>query len=176
MYLWHAFSSCGERGLLSSCSALASHFRTQALELGFQNTSSSCGTPAQLPCGMWHPPRPGIKPMSLTLAARPSTTGPPGKSCFKYLHHLINFKTFFLGFPTELKLQLLTHSNSFSGELTPPAFPHLRMSFPLVFTELQPPSWPPLLCPKGARTLAWGSPTSQHDWLQVSELPLIATA
>ena len=44
MYLWHAFSSCGELGLLSSCSALASHFRTQALELGFQNTSSSCGT------------------------------------------------------------------------------------------------------------------------------------
>ena len=35
---------------------------------------------AQLPCGMWNLPRPGIKLMSRALAGRFSTTGPPGKS------------------------------------------------------------------------------------------------
>ena len=49
--------------------ALASHgggfscCGVQALELGL----SSCGTQAQLLHGMWDPPRPGIKPVSLGL-------------------------------------------------------------------------------------------------------------
>ena len=40
---------------------------------------SSCGTRAQLLCGMWDPPRPGLKPVSPALAGRFSTTAPAGK-------------------------------------------------------------------------------------------------
>ena len=46
---------------------------------------STCDTRAQLPCGMWHPPRPGIEPVSLELAGGFLTTGPPGKSFFFFL-------------------------------------------------------------------------------------------
>ena len=40
---------------------------------------SSCGSRAQLLCGMWDPPRPGLEPMSPALAGRFSTTVPRGK-------------------------------------------------------------------------------------------------
>ena len=57
-----AFSSCGEQGLLSSCSTQAYHHsvsscRAQALEHGLRN----CGAGAQLPGGMWTLPSPGQK-------------------------------------------------------------------------------------------------------------------
>ena len=54
-----SFSSCG----------------LQALELRL----SSCGTRAQLLCGMWDLPGPGIEPVSPALAGRFLTTAPPGK-------------------------------------------------------------------------------------------------
>ena len=41
---------------------------------------SSHGSWAYLPCGMWNLPGPGIEPMSLALAGRFLTSGPPGKS------------------------------------------------------------------------------------------------
>ena len=41
---------------------------------------SCCGAWAQLFCGMWNFPRPGIEPIFPTLQGRFSTTGPPGKS------------------------------------------------------------------------------------------------
>ena len=47
---------------------------------------STCDTRAQLPCGMWHPPRPGIEPVSLELAGGFLTTGPPGKSFFFFFN------------------------------------------------------------------------------------------
>ena len=40
---------------------------------------SSCSSRAQLLCGMWDLPRPGLEPMSPALAGRFSTTAPPGK-------------------------------------------------------------------------------------------------
>ena len=40
---------------------------------------SSCGSRAQLLCGMWDFPRPGLEPVSPALAGRFSTTAPPGK-------------------------------------------------------------------------------------------------
>ena len=40
---------------------------------------SSCGSRAQLLCGMWDPPRSGLEPVSPALAGRFSTTAPPGK-------------------------------------------------------------------------------------------------
>ena len=79
-----AFSSCGERELLSSWGARASYC----------NGFSSCGAQAaveQLQLmgsrartylfhSMWNLPEPGIKPVSPALASRFFTTGSPGKS------------------------------------------------------------------------------------------------
>ena len=76
-----AFSSCGERGplfiavrgpLTIEASLVAEH-RLQTRRL------SSCGSRAQLLCGMWDLPRPGLEPVSPALAGRFSTTAPPGK-------------------------------------------------------------------------------------------------
>ena len=44
---------------------------------------SSCGIPVQLPCGMWHLPGPGVKPISPSLTGRVLTIGSPGK-CDQY--------------------------------------------------------------------------------------------
>ena len=76
-----AFSSCGKwgplfiavRGPLTIAASLVGEHRLQTRRL------SSCGSRAQLPRGMWDPPRPGLKPVSPALAGRLSTTAPPGK-------------------------------------------------------------------------------------------------
>ena len=76
-----AFSSCGEqgplfiavRGPLTIATSLVAEHRLQTRRL------SNCGSWAQLLCGMWDPPRPGLKPMSPAPAGRLSTTAPPGK-------------------------------------------------------------------------------------------------
>ena len=76
-----AFSSCGTRGplfiavcgpLTITASLVAEH-RLQMRKL------SNCGSRAQLLCGMWDLPRPGLEPVSPALAGRFSTTAPPGK-------------------------------------------------------------------------------------------------
>ena len=46
---------------------------------------SSCGTRAQLPCGMWDLPGPGMGPVSPALVGGFLTTGPPGKSQLTFL-------------------------------------------------------------------------------------------
>ena len=75
------FSSCGKRGplfiavcgpLTITVSFVAEH-RLQTRRL------SSCGSRAQLLCGMWDLPRPGLEPVSPALAGRFSTTAPPEK-------------------------------------------------------------------------------------------------
>ena len=76
-----AFSSCGEwgplfiavRGPLTIAASLAAEQRLQTLRL------SSCGSRAQLLCGMWDLPRPGLEPVSPAFSGRFSTTAPPGK-------------------------------------------------------------------------------------------------
>ena len=89
-----AFSSWGEQGLLSGCSAWASHcgglsfYRAQSLwSLGFRK----CSTQTQLPCGTWNLPGPGMEPVSPVLAGTFLTTGPPGKSLFSYIDNNYNF-------------------------------------------------------------------------------------
>ena len=76
-----AFSSCGERGplfiavrgpLTITASLVAEH-RLQTRRL------SNCGSRAQLLCGTWDLPRPGLEPVFPALAGRFSTTAPPGK-------------------------------------------------------------------------------------------------
>ena len=76
-----AFSSCGKRGPLfiavcgplTVAASLVAEHRLQTCRL------SSCGSQAQLLCGMWDPPGPGLEPVSPALAGRLSTTAPPGK-------------------------------------------------------------------------------------------------
>ena len=98
-----ALPSCGKRGplfitvrgpLTIAASLLAEH-RLQTRKL------SNCGSRAQLFCGMWDLPRPGLEPVSPALAGRFSTTEPPGKpmgfvfvsiqgACVFWLEHLIH--------------------------------------------------------------------------------------
>ena len=76
-----ASSSCGERGPLfiavrgplTIAASLVAEHRLQTRRL------SNCGSWAQSLCGMWDPPRPGLKPASPALAGRLPTTAPPGK-------------------------------------------------------------------------------------------------
>ena len=76
-----AFSSCGKRGPLfiavrravTIAASLVAEHRLQKRRL------SNCGSRAQLLCGMWDPPRPGLEPVSPALAGRLSTTAPPRK-------------------------------------------------------------------------------------------------
>ena len=78
-----AFSSCGKwrplfitvhGPLIIAASPVAEH-RLQTRRL------SNCGSWAQLLRGMWDLPRPGLEPMSPSLAGRFPTTAPPGKPC-----------------------------------------------------------------------------------------------
>ena len=74
-------SSCGKwgplfiavRGPLTIAASLVAEHRLQTRRL------SNCGSRAQLLCGMWDLPRPGIEPVSPALAGRFSTTAPPEK-------------------------------------------------------------------------------------------------
>ena len=114
MYFWlrcyaQAFSSCGEqgllfvglRGLLVAVASLVAEHGLQAHGLSSCGSQalecrlSSCGARAQLLCGMWDLPRPGLEPVSPALAGGFLTTAPPGKSPWKIF--LLNiFKVSFL--------------------------------------------------------------------------------
>ena len=74
-------ASCGERGpLLIVVRGPVTIVASLVVEHGLQtHRLSSCGSRAQLLHGMWDPPRPGLEPLSPTLASRLSTTVPPGK-------------------------------------------------------------------------------------------------
>ena len=80
MCVW-AFSSCSEWQLLSSCGAWTSHcsgfFFCGAEALGVQ---ASVIMELKLLCGLWDLPRLGIELLSLPLADRYLTTGPPEKN------------------------------------------------------------------------------------------------
>ena len=76
-----ALSSCGKRGPLfiavcgplTTAASLVVEHRLQTHRL------SNCGSRAQLLCGMWDLPIPGLEPLSPALAGRLSTAAPPGK-------------------------------------------------------------------------------------------------
>ena len=67
------------RGPLTIAASLVAEHRLQTRRL------SSCGSRAQLLCGMWDLPRPELKPVSPALASRLSNTAPPGKPLRFYL-------------------------------------------------------------------------------------------
>ena len=61
------------------CSLMVVHGLLTLVASLLQSTGfSSCGAWAQLPSGMWGPPRAQIEPVSPALAGRFSTIGPPG--------------------------------------------------------------------------------------------------
>ena len=107
-----AFSSCGEQGLLfvevrrlliAVASLVAEHGLQGArasvvVALGL----SSCGSWAQLLCGMWDLPGPGLEPVSRALAGGFLTTAPPGKPLYAILK-LTMYLT------TGLKIRLSSH-------------------------------------------------------------------
>ena len=76
-----ASPSCGKRGsLFIAVRGPLTIAASLVVEHGLQiRRLSSCGSRAQLLCGMWDPPRPGLKPVSPALAGRLSTTASPGK-------------------------------------------------------------------------------------------------
>ena len=84
-----AFSSYGKRGPLfivvcgplTIAASLVAEHRLQTHRL------SNCGSRAQLLRGMWDLPRPGLEPVSPSLAGRFSTTAPPGKPCHIFLKY-----------------------------------------------------------------------------------------
>ena len=67
----HSSSQCA--GPLTVAASLVAEHKLQTRRL------SSCGSRAQLLCGMWDLPRPGLEPVSPALAGGFSTTAPPGK-------------------------------------------------------------------------------------------------
>ena len=76
-----AFSSCGKWGplFITVCGPLtiaASLVAEQRLQT---HKLSNCSSRAQLLCGMWDLPRPGLEPVSPALAGGLPTTAPPGK-------------------------------------------------------------------------------------------------
>ena len=81
-----AFSSCGKwgplfitvRGPLTIAGSLVAEHRLQTRRL------SNCGSQAQLPRGMWDPPRPGLEPVPPASAGGLPTTAPPGKPSTLY--------------------------------------------------------------------------------------------
>ena len=83
-----AFSSCGKRGPLfiavrgplTIAACLVAEHKLQTRRLG------SCGSRAQLLCGMWDLPRPGLEPVFPALAGRFSTTAPPGRPLGLYFY------------------------------------------------------------------------------------------
>ena len=73
----HCGARASHRGGFSCCGARA--LGVQA-SVAVASGLSSCGTRAQLLCGMWDLPGPGIEPVSRALAGGRLSTALPGKS------------------------------------------------------------------------------------------------
>ena len=72
-------SLVAESGLSLHCGVQASHCAGFSCLWAMGSRAhglSSCDSRAQLACGMWDLPRPGIKPMSSMLAGGVLTSGP----------------------------------------------------------------------------------------------------
>ena len=74
------FSCCGARALGAGASVVVVHGLSSCGSQVLESRLSSCGARAQLLCGMWDLPGPGLKPVSPTLTGRFLTTVPPGKA------------------------------------------------------------------------------------------------
>ena len=73
------FSCCGAWALGARASVVAAHRLSSCGTRALECRLSSCGAQAQLLCGMWDLPRPGLTSVSPALAGGFLTTAPPGK-------------------------------------------------------------------------------------------------
>ena len=115
--LLHAvFSSCSKRGSSLQCAGFSLRWllllwSTSVRHTGFSSYGrwalerrlSSCGTSTWVLCSMWDPLRPGIEPVSPTLAGGFSSTGQPGKSLAFIFNCIKNYLSWLLGFGPSLK-------------------------------------------------------------------------
>ena len=91
LQLWRAGATlrCGAQASHCSgfacCGAWAQGTQAQQFGMGaLERRLSSCSTWAQLFCGMWDLPGPGLEPMSPALAGGFLSTAPPGKPLVFY--------------------------------------------------------------------------------------------
>ena len=91
------FSSCGSRAL--------------------ERRLSSCGAQAQLLCGMWDLPGPGLEPVSLALAGGFLTTAPPGKHTIAllFIRKVKLYLSLILNITLHCKISLLWNFKTSSG-------------------------------------------------------------
>ena len=78
--LWHTCSVAVAHGLQSTGSVVVAHGLSSCGQRALEHRLSSCGARAQLLCGMWDLPGPGLEPVSPALPGGLLTTEPPGKS------------------------------------------------------------------------------------------------
>ena len=74
------FSCCGARALGARSSVVVACGLSSCGSWAPERRLSSYGAQAQVLCGMWDLPGPGLEPVSPALAGRFLTTAPPGKS------------------------------------------------------------------------------------------------
>ena len=74
------FSCCGAQALGTWASVVVVCGLSTCGSWALERRLSSCGTRAQLLCGMWDLPGPGLEPVSPAVAGGVLTTVPPGKS------------------------------------------------------------------------------------------------
>ena len=73
------FSCCGAWALGMQASVVVAHGLSSCGSRALERRLGSCGARAQLLCGMWDLPGPGLEPMFPALAGRFLTTTPRGK-------------------------------------------------------------------------------------------------
>ena len=83
------FPCCGARALDARASVVVACVLSSCGSQTLERRLSSCGTWAQLLCGMWDLPGPGLEPMSPALAGGFLTTAPSGKPSDKFLRRLL---------------------------------------------------------------------------------------
>ena len=74
------FSSCSTRAQQLWCTGCRVHGLSSCGSRALERRLSSCGVWAQLLCGVWYLPGPGLEPVSAALAGGFLTTAQPGKS------------------------------------------------------------------------------------------------
>ena len=76
------FSCCGAQALGMWAAVVLARRLSSCGSRALEHRLSSCGARAQLLCGMWDLPRPGLESVSPALAGGFLTTAPPGKSLY----------------------------------------------------------------------------------------------
>ena len=73
------FFRCGAWALGTQASVVVAQGLSSCGSRALERRLSSCGVQAELLCGMWDLPGPGLEPVSTALAGGVLTSAPPGK-------------------------------------------------------------------------------------------------